>query len=167
MSESQRKPRLSTILKLIREGHYDKNLSEIEMGVGERRTAILEEVEKLVKDTLGANYIVTTVQPTPQKRAPVLPLGPFRSDGGGDQMIYPDEEVIAAEKLSLDEDPLSKDDESRSPVFGSLDDLPEGADVEIANAGAPDVSEFLTQLGSQEHPATEGDTDVRTDTLEL
>lgn len=166
MSESQRKPRLSTVLKLIREGHYDKNLSEIEMGVGERRTAILDEVEKLVKDTLGDHYIITTVQP--KQREPRFPLGPFKSveDGGiklRDDPGVPEgqaTEVFRAPKLSLDEDPLSAEDESRSPMFGSIPD-DELTPPEVGDP-APDWPNY-----EQQETTTEGENDVRTDSLKL
>ena len=121
-----RRPTLNNLLAGIQEGKYDKNLSEIIFAVGKRREAIADEVIDFVKSSLGDDWEVT--RSNTKRVTSIVQLDQTGEEIG---VIETNEEVLRAPRLSLEEDPLSEEDESRSPIFGSIGDELEVSDEDI------------------------------------
>lgn len=119
------RPRLDAIIRHIKAGSYDDDMSQLKGAIDDRQRVRQQAVLAMVKETFGEDYVVappTTPNPAPTRRP--RPGGPI------DPELAAAEERALAEEESLRQesgvsDPLGDDPEagieSRSPVIGSID----------------------------------------------
>jgi hypothetical protein len=133
-AKKQSRPRLDAVIRHIKAGSYDEDMSQLKGAIADRDRILQERVVAMVKQTFGEDYVVT--KPTPNPTLPARrprPGGPVDPElAEAEARARADEERLRKE-AGIVEDPLGDDDEdadieSRSPIIGAIDSTQEGSD---------------------------------------
>jgi len=135
------RPRLDAVIRHIKAGSYDEDMSQLQGAIADRQRIRQEAVAKLVEQTFGDGYVIA-----PKDQPKMMPSAPQ----AGGQPVDPEwaaaeeaarrrEAELAAQADPLPEDPESADIESRSPMIGSVERGPTSGDA--PNGSEPGTEE--------------------------
>lgn len=124
--KKQQRPRLDAIIRHIKAGSYDEDMSQLQGAIADRQRIRQEAVLGLVSEVFGEGFTVQQQNAGQAERK-----NPFVER---QQRAHPNE-VLPGESPHVqdptgggppeDDEDLGPDYESRSPVIGSIDDRPE------------------------------------------
>ena len=125
--KKQQRPRLDAIIRHIKAGSYDDDMSQLQGAIADRQRIRQEAVLGLVSEVFGEGFTVQQ-QNSAQERK-----NPFVERAAAERLpneVLPGEsphvQSPTGDGLPDDEEDLGPDYESRSPIIGSIDDRPEG-----------------------------------------
>jgi len=123
----EQRPRLDAVIKHIKQGSYDDDMSQLKGAIDDRQKKRQEAVLGLVKETFGDDYVVTShqeqfllKQTVDQPRSiPAAFMTPAQKElEAAEAAARQAEEAL---RDSLGEDPDSPEIESRSPQIGHVE----------------------------------------------
>jgi hypothetical protein len=151
-TKKQSRPRLDAILRHIKAGSYDEEMSQLQGAIADRQRIRQEAVLGLVKEAFGDEFVVTkpTTSPPFQRPTPA-------PQEDWEQAAARAEAEEAALKDSLGDAAEGQDDpmiESRSPIIGSVDT---GAAVQERDFEGEERFEDTAEGGVAEAAKSKGD----------
>lgn len=144
-TRKEHRPRVDAIVRHIKAGSYDDEISQIRGAIDDRMRAKQEAVLGLVKEAFGDDFVV---QPA-QRWTPIIgQQGALQPSSEWEEAARAAEQQEQQLRDQLGEDDLPDADpdyESRSPIIGSIETPPEPVAEEAAEKPNP----FLPKAESQ------------------
>lgn len=133
------RPRIDAVIRHIKAGNYDDDMSMLQGAIADRQRKRQEAVLGLVRETFGEDFVVAP-RDAPRTIAPIVQPtdGPDEIDWkAAEEAARANEQALAKDALGPTDDDLGPDHESRSPLIGSIPDQPVEEPVAEPNPEEP------------------------------